>query len=60
MRQAIFHTGDLICLRGTHIYGVILCERRVNVYDVHIFQDNRTLTFPTMMLQKIETDIFCP
>jgi hypothetical protein len=55
MRHTTLHTGDLIRLRGTRIYGVIMCERRVGVYDVHIFLDNCTLTFPRGMLSKLDT-----
>ena len=55
MRQAILHTGDLICLKGTHIYGVIVRERRTGVYDIHIFLDNSILTFPRGVLKKLNT-----
>jgi len=62
MRYPPLHMGDLICMYALeHVIGVIICERRAGVYDVHIFQDNRIFTFPRGMLRKInKEDIFCP
>lgn len=62
MRYSPLHTGDLIHMYGLEsVIGVVVCERREGVYDIHIFQDNRIFTFPRGMLEKInKEDIFCP
>ena len=62
MRYSPLYTGDLICMYGLEsVIGVVVCERREGVYDIHVFQDNRIFTFPRGMLQKINgEDIFCP
>ena len=56
MRYSPLHVGDLICMFGLdNIIGIVVCERRTGVYDVHIFQDNRVFTFPRGMLVKLNT-----
>ena len=52
MRCTSLHVGDLVYIKGTDIYGVVVNERRIGVYDIHVFQDNRTLTFPRGVLSK--------
>ena len=57
MRTSTLMVGDLIHMYGLeNIIGVVICERRTGVYDVHIFQDNRIFTFPRGMLQKINKE----
>ena len=54
MRYVPLHTGDLICMYALeHVIGIVICQRREGVYDVHIFQDNRIFTFPRGMLVKL-------
>jgi hypothetical protein len=62
MRYSPLHTGDLIHMYALeNVIGVVICERREGVYDIHVFQDNRIFTFPRGMLVKInKEDIFCP
>ncbi len=61
MRYPPLHVGDLIFMYAIeHIMGVVVRERRTGVFDVHIFRDNNTFTFPRAMLVKLETDTFCP
>ena len=61
MRYPPLHIGDLVCIKGTDIHGVVTSERRTGVYDIHVFQDNRTLTFPKGMIRKINIeDKKCP
>lgn len=57
MRTSTLMVGDLIHMYGLeNIIGVVICERRTGVYDVHIFQDNRIFTFPRGMLQEINKE----
>jgi len=61
MRYPPLHVGELVHLYHTDIYGVIVCERRTGVYDIHIFKDNRMYTFPRGMIEKInQEDKKCP
>lgn len=60
MRCPPLHVGDLVYIRGTNIMGAVACERRIGVYDIHVFLDNRTYTFPVAMIKKLNKDIFCP
>jgi hypothetical protein len=57
MRTSTLLVGDLIHMYGLeNIIGVVVCERREGVYDIHIFQDNRIFTFPRGMLQKVNKE----
>lgn len=57
MRTSTLLVGDLIHMYGLrNIIGVVVCERRMGVYDIHVFQDNRIFTFPMGMLQKINKE----
>jgi hypothetical protein len=57
MRTGTLLVGDLIHMYGLeNIIGVVVCERREGVYDIHIFQDNRIFTFPRGMLQKVNKE----
>ena len=56
MRYSTLHVGDLVCMYGIeHIIGMVVCERRTGVYDIHVFQDNNIFTFPRGMLVKLNT-----
>ena len=54
MRCPPLHVGDLVYIKGTDIHGVVTHERRTGVYDIHVFQDNRTFTFPRGMIGKLK------
>lgn len=57
MRTSTLLVGDLVHMYGLeNIVGVVVCERRTGVYDIHIFQDNRIFTFPRGMLQKVNKE----
>ena len=60
MHKPTLYIGDLVRLKGTNVHGVVMNIRRIGIYDIHVFKDNHTLTFPRGMLKKIETDTFCP
>jgi hypothetical protein len=60
MRYPSLHVGDLVYIRGTDIMGTVVCERRIGAYDIHVFLDNRSYTFPIAMIKKLEPDKNCP
>jgi len=60
MRYPSLHVGDLVYIRGTDRMGAVVCERRIGTYDIHVFLDNRTYTFPIAMIKKLNKDKKCP
>ena len=55
MRCSTLHVGDLVYIHGIkHIIGMVVGERRTDVYDIHVLQDNNIFTFPRGILVKLD------